>query len=305
MTGIKKRGKVSRIGFALLWIATLFTTVVLPTGCGRDDNTIVIAGKNFTEQDIMADMMKLLIEHDTNLHVKMFTWMDSNVTWTAMQDGKIDAYVEYTGTGLVNVLKHAPNPDPDAVYNTVKREFEQKYHVTWLNPIGFNNTYAMVMAKPEATKLGVQTISQLATKSDTMTLGSEQEFVTREDTLKALQRVYHMKFQDVKTMDIGLKYVAVANGQVGVIDGYSTDGNIPHLNLTILKDDKHVFPPYYACPIIRDSVLQAHPELRTVLNKLAGKIDDAEMQRLNEQVNIEHKPAMQVAQQWLQANHLI
>ncbi|WAH36294.1 ABC transporter substrate-binding protein [Alicyclobacillus dauci] len=275
------------------------------TGCGTNDNTIVIAGKNFPEQDIMADVMKLLIEHDTNLHVKMYTWLDSSVTWNAMKQGKIDAYVEYTGTGLVNVLHEPPQSDPQKVYNLVKKQFEQKYHVTWLNPIGFNNTYAMVMTQSEASKLGIHTISQMAAKSDQFRLGAEQEFVTRQDTLKALQRVYHVNFKDVKTMDIGLKYVALANGQVDVADGYSTDGDIPHLHLVVLQDDKHVFPPYYACPVIRDSVLKAHPELKTVLNKLSGKISDAEMQKLNEQVVIEHKPAMEVAKAWLQQQGLI
>jgi len=268
-------------------------------------NTIVIGGKNFTEQDIMADMMELLIEHDTNLHVKMKTWLDSNVVWNAMKSGDIDVYVEYTGTGLVNILKDKPETNPQQVYNTVKKQFEQKYHVTWLKPIGFNNTYAMAMRQSEAKQMGITTISQMAAKSNQLVLGTEQDFISRADTLSAMNKLYGTHFKAIKSMEIGLKYQALVNKKVDVIDVFSTDGKIPYNHLVILKDDKHLFPPYYAAPIIRDSVLKAHPELKTVLNKLAGKIDDSEMQKLNEEVDIQHKQAMDVAKQWLTQNGLL
>jgi osmoprotectant transport system substrate-binding protein len=278
------------------------------TACGTgsgSSNTIVVGGKNFTEQDIMADMLKLLIEHDTKLHVQLKTWLDSNVTWNSFKDNKIDVYVEYTGTGLVNILKEPAMTDPQKVYDEVKKQFEDKYHVTWLEPIGFNNTYAMAMREDEAKKYGISTISDLAAKSDQLVLGTEQEFLTREDTLKAMNKLYNTHFKDIKTMDIGLKYKALVDGQVDVIDAFSTDGKIPANHLVILKDDKHLFPPYYAVPIIHDSVLKAHPELKDVLNKLAGKIDDAEMQKLNEAVDVQHKKAMDVAREWLQAHGLL
>ncbi|MCL6637687.1 MAG: glycine/betaine ABC transporter substrate-binding protein [Alicyclobacillus sp.] len=282
------------------------------SGCGGGGNqgataadTVVVAGKNFTEQDIMAQILKQLIEHDTSLHVQLNTWLDSNVVWNAMQSGNIDVYVEYTGTGLVNILKEPPLSNPDAVYQKVKSEFEQKYHITWLDPIGFNNTYAMAMTEEEAQRLGIHTLSDLAKHANQLVLGTEQDFVVREDTLKALERVYNMHFKQVQTMDIGLKYQALSNGKVDVIDAFSTDGRIPQLHLTLLQDDKHVFPPYYACPIVRDSVLQAHPELRGVLEKLAGKINDEQMQKLNMEVDIEHKQASQVAHDWLQQQGLI
>lgn len=272
---------------------------------GANSDTIVVAGKNFTEQDIMAQILAQLIEHDTKLHVQLKTWLDSNVVWNAMKSGNVDVYVEYTGTGLVNILKQPPMTDPNAVYQKVKDEFEQQYHITWLDPIGFNNTYAMAMTQEEANKLGIRTISDLAKHANQLTLGTEQDFLVREDTLKALQRVYGIQFKNVQTMDIGLKYQALTSGKVDVIDAFSTDGRIPELHLTLLQDDKHVFPPYYACPIIRDDVLKAHPELKTVLNKLAGKINDEEMQKLNMEVDIEHKKPADVAHEWLQQNGLI
>jgi osmoprotectant transport system substrate-binding protein len=288
-------------------IALGLVMTVATSGCGisNSQNTIVIGGKNFIEQDIMVDILQLLIEHDTHLHVKTFTWLDSNVIWNAFETGKLDMYVEYTGTGLVNILKHKPVTSPNLAYDIVKREFEQKYHATWLKPIGFNDTYAMAMRKSEADRLGIHTISQLAAKSGDLRLGSDQEFITRADTLPAMNKLYHTHFKSVISMDIGLKYQALVDGKVDVIDAFSTDGQIPEYNLELLKDDKHLFPPYYAVPLVRDDVLKAHPELRTVLNKLAGKISDEEMQKLNEQVSIEHKDPMQVARQWLQQQGLI
>lgn len=288
------------------------TAIAMTVGvasCGNSSSAasdnIVIGGKNFTEQDIMADMMKLLIEHDTKLHVTMKTWIDSNVMWNSMNDKKVDVYVEYTGTGLVNILKEKPMTDPQQVYDTVKQQFEDKYHITWLKPIGFNNTYAMAMREDEAKKLGITTISQMAAKSGDLVLGTEQDFIARDDTLKAMNKLYNTHFKDIKSMEIGLKYKSLLSGDSDVIDAFSTDGKIPANHLLLLQDDKHLFPPYYAAPIIRDSVLKAHPELEGVLNKLAGKIDDSEMQKLNEAVDIDHKKAMDVAQQWLQDNGLI
>lgn len=289
-------------------VAMALGLTVCVSACGiiedRSD-TIVVGGKNFTEQDIMANMMRDLIEHDTKLHVKMKSWLDSNVVWNAMQSGNIDVYVEYTGTGLANILKEKPMTDPQKVYDTVKQQFEQKYHITWLQPIGFNNTYAMAMRADQAKQLGITSISQLAEKSNQLTLGTEQDFITRADGLPAMEKLYGTNFKSVKSMEIGLKYQALNNKKVDVIDAFSTDGNIPANHLVLLQDDKHLFPPYYAVPIIRDSVLKAHPELRSVLNKLAGKITDTEMQKLNEEVDLQHKKPADVAQQWLQENGLL
>ncbi len=276
-----------------------------PTGSSAGNNTIVIGGKNFTEQQIMADMLELMIKHDTNLHVKMQTWLDSAVTWNAMQTGRIDLYVEYTGTGLVNILHDKVNTNPQTVYHTVKQQFQQKYHVTWLKPLGFNDTYAMAMRQSEANRLGIHTISQLAAQSGNLILGSDTDFTSRSDTLPAMNRVYGTHFKAVDTMDIGLKYQALIDKKVDVIDGFSTDGQIPANHLTILKDNKHLFPPYYAVPIVRDSVLKAHPNIKTVLDKLAGKIDDTQMQKMNALVDLKHERPMTVAKNWLTKHRLL
>ncbi|MCL6593172.1 MAG: glycine/betaine ABC transporter substrate-binding protein [Alicyclobacillus sp.] len=265
-----------------------------------------VGSKDSAEPILLGHMLAELIEAETGRPVdRRLNLGGTLVCFNALERGGLDVYVEYTGTGLVNILKQPPMRDPNAVYQKVKNEFEQKYHITWLDPIGFNNTYAMAMTQAQAQRLGIHTLSDLAQHANQLVLGTEQDFVVREDTLQALERVYNMHFKQVQTMDIGLKYQALSNGKVDVIDAFSTDGRIPQLHLTLLQDDKHVFPPYYACPIVRDSVLQAHPELRGVLEKLAGKINDAQMQKLNMEVDIEHKQAAQVAHDWLQQQGLM
>lgn len=279
-------------------------------GCGisggtHNNDTIVIGGKNFTEQLIMSNILQQLIEHDTKLKVEMKDNLDSNVTWNAMKDKDVDVYVEYTGTGLVNILKDPVTTDPQKAYDKVKQQFESKYHITWLKPIGFNDTYAMVMQQSEANQLGITNVSQLGKKSANLVLGTEQDFITRSDGLPAMNKLYGTDFKSVKSMEIGLKYEALIDNKVDVIDGFSTDPQIPEYHLVVLKDDKHLFPPYYAVPIIQDSTLKAHPELRGVLNKLAGTISDSQMQQLNDKVDVLHMTPADVAKQWLQSKGLI
>lgn len=254
----------------------------------------------------MSNILQQLIQHDDpKLTVKMKDNLDSNVAWEAMKNKNVDMYVEYTGTGLVNILKDPVTTDPNKAYNEVKKQFESKYHITWLKPIGFNDTYAMVMRQSEANKLGITDISQLAAHSKSLVLGTEQDFVTRHDALPAMNKLYGTHFQSVKAMAIGLKYKALIDKKVDVIDGFSTDPQIPEYHLVVLKDDKHLFPPYYAAPIIQDSTLKAHPELKGILNKLANKIDDSQMQKLNEEVDSQKMTPAQVAKKWLTSEGLI
>lgn len=297
----KNKNRLIKFGIVFCVIALFAISIV---GCSNSDK-IVIGGKDFTEQDIMVDMMTLLIENDTKLKVEKKTWLNSNVIWNSMKSKQIDVYVEYTGTGLVNILKKSPVTDPEQAYNAVKDEFKKKYQITWLKPIGFNNTYAMAMRKEDAKKLNIKSISDLAKQSSNLVLGTEQVFIVREDTLKAMNKLYGTKFKDIKSMDTGLKYTALKNGSVQVIDAFSTDGRIPSHDLILLEDDKHLFPPYYAVPIIQDDVLKDHPELEKVLNKLAGKITDEEMQKLNQQVEIENKKSIDVARNWLVQHGLL
>lgn len=303
------QGKCAKIMLTFLACLLLLVSVA---GCGTigtaktgSNDTIVIGGKDFTEQHILANMMKLMIEHHTKLNVKMNAGLDSSIVWNALKDGKIDAYVEYTGTGYLNILKQPPENDPDKVYKIVSDQFKEKYNVQWLKPLGFNNGHVLVMRKEDSQRLGITNLSQLAAKSNNLVFATGQEFLARQDTYPALQRVYNLNFKSIQTMNAGLFLQALQDKKVDVTDVYSTDGKIPSSNLALLTDDKQAFPPYFAAPIIRKSVLKAHPELEETLNKLAGKINDEEMQKLNELVDVQKKDPKVVAEQWLKEHGLI
>lgn len=300
-----KNRKARRIGFSAFSVVALTAGL---SGCGSSgaNNTIVIGGKNFTEQLIMSNVLQQLIHHDDpKLNIVMKDNLDTDIAWNAMKTKKVDLYVEYTGTGLVNILKDKTTTDPQTAYNEVKKQFQSKYHITWLKPIGFNNTYAMVMRQSEAKRLGITTDSQMAAQSGNFVLGSEQAFITRHDALPAMKKLYGTHFKSVKSMQIGLKYAALKDKKVDVIDGYSTDPQIPEFHLIVLKDDKHLFPPYYAVPIIQDSTLKAHPELKGILNKLAGTLTDSGMQHLNYLADVKHETPAQVATGFLKSKGLI
>jgi osmoprotectant transport system permease protein len=270
-------------------------------------SSIVVGGKNFTEQDILAHMMASLIEAKTDLKVVRKTFLGgTQVTHSALLSGGIDIYPEYTGTGWTDVLKEKPlGGKPEDTYQKVKAAYEQNFRVTWLQPIGFNNTYTLAMRRDHADRLGINTFSELAQQSPAFVLGATQEFLERPDGYKGLQQVYGMKFKDAKGLDPGLTYTAVKDGTTDVNDAFSTDGRIQAFNLKVLKDDKHYFPPYYAAPVIRMDTLKAHPELGSVLNLLAGKIDDKTMSVLNGKVDLEGQQARAVAENWLKESGLM
>ncbi|WP_419875076.1 glycine betaine ABC transporter substrate-binding protein [Candidatus Pristimantibacillus sp. PTI5] len=292
------------LGTALL-VAIVAGIVAKGNPFGSD--SIVVDGKNFTEQDILTHMMATLIEQKTDLKVVRKPFLGgSQVTHNALIKGNIDIYPEYTGTGWTSVLKEQPiGGKPEETYRRVKEAYEQKFNITWLKPIGFNNTYTLAMKRERAEQEKIETLSDLAQKSQLFTLGATHEFLERPDGYPGLQQAYGMKFKEVKGLDPGLTYSAVKEGTTDVNDAFSTDGRIEAFNLKIIKDDKQYFPPYYAVPIIRMETLQAHPELEEVLNLLAGKIDDRMMSVLNGKVDLEGQQARVVAEQWLRDEGLI
>lgn len=305
--GVKKRGKgrskfIKRLELtlaSLLIIAIIVGISLRAVSSGGD--SIVVGGKNFTEQDVLVHLMASLIEEKTDLSVTRKPFLGgSQVTHNALVSGDIDLYPEYTGTGWTSVLKEKPIVgEPELTYKQVKAAYEQKFQVTWLEPIGFNNTYTLAMRKDRADQQGIETFSDLAKKSPEFVLGATHEFLERPDGYSGLEKVYGMKFKEVKGLDAGLTYSAVKEGTTDANDAFSTDGRIQAFNLKVIVDDKHFFPPYYAAPVIRMDTLEAHPELTEVLNLLAGKIDDKTMSILNGKVDLEGKQARVVAEEWL------
>jgi len=301
-----KKGMWKQIGIGL---AALSMTVLggcsVLTGSSSPDH-ITVVGKNFSEQDIMAYLVGTMLEKNTDLSVDIKPFLGgTDVCFNAVKSGSADVYVEYTGTGLVNILGQEVKTEPQEVYDIVKKEFASQYQLEWLEPIGFNNTYAIAVSQETAQKYNLQKVSDLKEHADELVFGTEQEFLERPDGLKGMEQVYGLKFKDVKAMDAGLKYKAISEGEVDVIDAFTTDGQLIKHKLVLLEDDQKFFPPYYAAPVVRSETLKAHPEIAEVLNKLAGKINDEQMAQLNAKVDVEKQSARQVAEDWLKAQGLI
>jgi osmoprotectant transport system substrate-binding protein len=290
------RSDCRTVGQSILFVATLLA------GCGRTDR-IVVGSKNFTESDLLGEIVAQQIERRTGLPVeRRFHLGGTFVCHQAITSGQIDLYVEYTGTAYTAVLKSPPAHDPDSVRRAVTAEYARRFGLTWGKPFGFNNTFAITVRRRDATRYGLTRISDLARVAPRWKAGFGYEFLERADGFRGLADAYGLRFSAPPTaMDLGLTYRALAEGKVDVIAGNSTDGQIEALDLVVLEDDRHYFPPYEAAPVIRQTVLDAHPEVGTALALLARRITDAEMRRLNALADVEHKDIAGIARDWLQA----
>src|SRR6266481_2421642 len=253
--------------------------------------------------DVCSSDLAQQIEGRTALPVgRRFHLGGTFVCHQAITSGQIDLYVEYTGTAYTAVLKHAPVADRDSVYRTVARDYAERFGVVWGKPFGFDNTFAITVRHRDATRYGLKRISDLAPLASRWKAGFGYEFLERADGFRGLANAYGLRFAAPPTaMDLGLTYRALAEGKVDVIAGNSTDGQIQALDLVVLEDDRHYFPPYEAAPVIRQAALTRHPEIAAALAQLAGKISDAEMRRLNALADVEHRDIATIARDWLRA----
>jgi glycine betaine/choline ABC-type transport system substrate-binding protein len=216
----------------------------------------------------------------------------------ALVAGEIDLYPEYSGTALVAVLKDPVQTDPAAVLNRVRAEYSRRFHVAWLDSLGINNSFAMVV---RGDNKYLKTLTGAAGDARPWTLGVGYEFEQRVDGLKALEKTYMLRTSSIKTMDLGLLYKALEDGQVNMIAANATDGLLSKLDVKVLEDDKHAFPPYELCIAARQERLTAVPGLRAALLELSGKFSDRKMQELNYQVDGRHRPVAEVAAEFLQS----
>jgi osmoprotectant transport system substrate-binding protein len=283
-----------------------FLLLVLLTACGPSrENRIVVGSKNFTEQLILGELIAQQIENKTHLPVeRRFYLAGTYICHQAILGGRIDIYPEYTGTALTAVLKEKPSPDPEKarekVYDEVRTKYEKQFNLELGQPFGFNDTFAIEIRGEDARKLGLQTITQAATYTPNWRAGFGYEFMERPDGYKGLAATYNLHFADnPRIMDLGLLTRALKDKQVDLIAGNTTDGLIPALDLFVLEDDKHYFPPYEAVPIIRQETMAHHPELKPALDDLAGRISDAEMRQLNYAVDGQHRDVKQVVREFL------
>src|SRR5271169_513976 len=279
-----------------------FLLIVLLTACGPSrENRIVVGSKNFTEQLILGELIAQQIENKTHLPVeRRFYLAGTYICHQAILGGRIDIYPEYTGTALTAVLKEKPSADRAKVYDEVKAEYKKQFNLEVGQPFGFNDTFAIEIRGEDARKLGLQTISQAAPHAPNWRAGFGYEFMERPDGYKGLAAIYNLHFADnPRIMDLGLLTRALKDKQVDLIAGNTTDGLIPALDLSVLEDDRHYFPPYEAVPIIRQETLARHPEVAAALNSLAGRISDDDMRQLNYAVDGQHRDVKEVVREFL------
>jgi len=285
-------------GFQLTGV--LLTAFVLISCSPPHPNHPVIGAKNFTEQVILGELMAQEIEAKTGLQVeRRFYLAGSYICQQALVAGRIDAYPEYTGTALTAILKQPIDRDATSVLATVTRLYRQRYKVVVEPPLGFENTFAMVVRGDDAKRLNIHTLSEAVPYAPQWTFGVGYEFEQRPDGLPGLSAAYGLKFKgSPRTMDLGLLYRALNADQVDIIAGNSTDGPIQAFGLTVLADDRHYFPPYQAVPLVREQSLQRWPQMKVAFDALAGKISAEEMQAMNEAVDGQHRDPAAVVREF-------
>ena len=293
-----------------LWLTFL---LLLPiAGCGRRANQIVIGSKDFTEQLVLGEMFAQIIENRTHLPVeRRFYLAGTFICQQAILAGRIDIYPEYTGTALTAVLKEQPNQDQSSgdkldVYQRVKQAYQTRFNLAVGRPLGFNDTFAIVIRADDARRLHLTTVAQAAAFAPRWRAGFGYEFMERPDGYKGLVASYGLHFAEApRIMNLGLITRALKERQVDLIAGNNTDGLIPALDLFVLEDDHHYFPPYEAVAVMREEMLKNHPEVAEALDALSGAISDEDMRRLNYAVDGQHRDAAAVVREFLTQRGMI
>ncbi|MGE3818444.1 MAG: ABC transporter permease/substrate-binding protein [Isosphaeraceae bacterium] len=268
---------------------------------GRGARPFVIGSKDGTEMILLGHMLADLVEAETGRPVdRRFNLGGTLVCFNALRQGGLDAYVEYTGTALTTLLREPPGNDPAEVRDRVRRGLAERDGVSCLDPLGFENTFAILMRREQAERLGIRTLSELAGRADSMRAGFGPEFMNRPDGYPGLVKAYGLRFAEPpREMDRNLLYQAVSRGALDVAAGDSTDGRIDAMGLVVLEDDRRYFPPYEAVPLVRTSALTDDPRLRKALSGLSGRIDAATMRRLNAEVDDKRRDPLEVAREFL------
>ncbi len=281
---------------------TLTGVVILLALCGCSTHgskpALRVGSKNFTEQVVLGEIVAQHLEHRLHRSVER----DLNLGGTllahqALLSHQIDLYPEYTGTALAAILKDPINTDPAAVLARVRAEYLQRFQAEWLDPLGIDDSFAMVVKGPEARTHKLETLTDASKATEPWMLGVGYEFEQRADGLAAApKKNYGLRWQGKpKTMDLGLLYKAMEQGQVTMIAANATDGMLSKMDLQVLRDDRHAFPPYQVCIVVRQDSFRETPGLREALLELSGKFTNKQMQNLNFQVDAQHLPVAQVA----------
>ena len=278
------------------------TLFLILAGCsGR--RKIGVGSKNFTEQVLLGEIIAQHLENRLQQPVdRRLNLGGTLLAHQALVAKEIDLYPEYTGTAFTNVLKHSGVTDPNLVFERVRAEYASGMGLEWLDPLGFNNTFAMTVRGADARERHLETLSDAAGDPNGFTLGAGYEFLQRPDGFGTLNRAYPIHWQGApKSMDLGLLYTALEQKQVSMAAGSATDGMLSVLDVKVLQDDKLAFPPYQACIVVRSDTLAAYPNLRKTLSELSGKFSTGAMRKLNHEVDGKHRQVAEVAREFLQS----
>lgn len=266
----------------ILLMMFVISSLVLLSSCSKDDNTIKIGHKNYTEARILGNMFSIMIENHTDYKTDVTELGGTSVCFEALKNGQLHLYPEYTGTGYSVVLKQDELRDPEKVYDYCQEQYNEQYNLTWLKPLGFNNSFTVTIRKEMADELNIKTISDLVEHTPNLVIGGEMEFLERQDGLPGLKEAYGIEsFKDEKGMDIGLTFAALKDKKIDVNDAYGTDGRIKKFDLVSLEDDKQYFLPYYCTPLVTDEFIEKFPEAAEALNKLENQFTMEDMKALN------------------------
>lgn len=280
---------------------------ILSFGCSNKSDTIKIATKPMTEQFILGEMIKLLIEDNTDLNVEITKGIGGGTSniHPAIVKGDFDLYPEYTGTGWSFVLNEDGIPDDETLYKELQEKYKNNYDLSWIGLYGFNNTYGLVIRKDLSEKYNIKTYSDLAKYSEDLTFGAEYDFYEREDGFDALCEEYGMSFKKSVDLDIGLKYNAINSKEIDVMNVFTTDGQLADSDVVLLEDNKNFYQTYYCGTVIRNDILKKYPELEEVLMKMNNILTESEMAELNYKVESKKEDEKKVAEDFLRDKGLL
>ena len=290
-----------------IFIIAAVLMIAAPFLSGSNKNELVIGAKLGAEPEILINMYKLLIEDQTDLTVELKPGLGkTSFVFNALKSGSIDLYPEFTGTAISEFLKEeAVSNDSDEVYEQARKGLDEQFEMTLMPPMSFNNTYTLAVSKAFQEEYGIKTMSDLASVKNAVKAGFTLEFNDREDGYLGIQKLYGISFDSIKTMEPKLRYQAIEAGEINLMDAYSTDSELREYEMTVLEDDKELFPPYQGAPLLRKETLEKYPELEDALNSLAGIVTDEEMREMNYQVNAEGAKADEVAEAFLKEQGLL
>lgn len=289
-------------------VIILIALLSIPSfGCSNKSDTIKIATKPMTEQFILGEMIKLLIEDNTDLNVEITKGIGGGTSniHPAIVKGDFDLYPEYTGTGWSFVLKEDGIPDDETLYKELQEKYKNNYDLSWIGLYGFNNTYGLVIRKDFSEKYNIKTYSDLAKYSEDLTFGAEYDFYERDDGFDALCEEYGMSFKKSVDLDIGLKYNAINSKEIDVMNVFTTDGQLADSDVVLLEDNKNFYQTYYCGTVIRNDILKKYPELEEVLMKMNNILTESEMAELNYKVESKKEDEKKVAEDFLRDKGLL